>query len=338
MPKPIINRRAFIRIALLGGIGLGLTYIQKKTIESGTLNFYRWILRGQLQKIRPPAIVGLAKCSSYDDDLVLALHDLWSISEMPDLSGKNILIKSNLIDTGKNNLAPTNPRVVGAAIELLRELKVKNIVVADGSGFLRDTYSIAKSSGLLEVLDAHDIPFIDLNYDELMQIKPRDGWFLNLDKLWLPRHVCEADFILSIPKLKTHHWTGVTLSLKNLIGTIPGSRYGWPKNIVHMNGINPVIIGLYQSFPPVISIIDGIIGMEGNGPLYGEPVQHGLLAVGSDPLAVDIICTQLMGIPLDKIVYLSWATWAGVGQGKRIKTRGVSPDQLQQHYKLPPTI
>jgi uncharacterized protein (DUF362 family) len=338
MSKQLISRRAFIRIALLGGIGAGLTYIQQKTFDSGTLKFYRWMIRGQFQRIKPPAIVGLAKCSSYSDDLVSKLRDLWGISEMPDLRDKNILIKPNLINSGTGNLAHTHPLVVGAVIELLKELGVKQIVVAEGSGFLRDTYSIAKSSGLLEVLDSHDVPFIDLNYDELIPIKTKDGWFLELDNLWLPRHVCEADFIISIPKLKTHHWTGVTLSLKNLLGTVPGSRYGWPKNIVHMNGINPFIIGLYQSLPPVISIIDGIIGMEGNGPLYGEPVNHGLLAIGSDPIAVDLTCAKLMGITIDKIVYLSWAVWAGVGQGKRIETRGVSPDQLQKQYKIPPKL
>jgi uncharacterized protein (DUF362 family) len=338
MPKPMISRRAFIRIALLGGIGAGLTFIQQKTIGSGTLNFYRWILRGQFQRIKPPAIVGLAKCSSYNDDLVSKLRDLWNVSQMPDLSAKSILIKPNLIETGKDNLAPTNPHVVHAVIDLLGELGVRKIIVAEGSGFFRDTFSIAKSIGLLEVLDAHDIPFIDLNYDELVPIKAKDGWFLNLDNLWLPRHACEADFIISIPKLKTHRWTGVTLSIKNLLGIIPGSRYGWPKNIIHMNGINPFIIGLYQSLPPVMSVIDGIVGMEGNGPLYGEPVQHGLLAIGNDPLAVDITCAQLMGIPIDKIVYLSWADWAGIGQGKRIETRGISPDQLQKQYKIPSTF
>jgi len=186
-------------------------------------------------------------------------------------------------------------------------------------------------------LDSRGISFIDLNYDELVSVKTRDGWFRSIDHIWLPRQVYEADFILSIPKLKTHHWAGVTLSLKNLLGLIPGSRYGWPKNIIHMNGIDPTIIGLYQSLPPVISIIDGIIGMEGNGPMFGKPVHHGLLAAGSDPLAVDVICTQLMGFSIDTIPHLSGAAWAGIGQAKRIETRGVSPDQLQRHYEAPPT-
>ena len=338
MQKPIINRRTFIRLSLLGGIGVGLAYVQHKTAELGMLNFIRWSLRGQLQQIRPPAIVGLAKCSSYDDDLVSILRDLWSISDMPDLRGKNILIKPNLVNHGDNNLATTDRRVVGAIIETLEGLGVGKMVVGDGSSFRRDTYSVVSSTGLTQELDAHGIPFIDLNYDELVPVRTKDGWFRTTDYLWLPRQVCEANYILSVPKLKTHHWAGVSLSLKNLLGLIPGSRYGWPKNIIHVNGIDPIIIGLYQSLPPVISIIDGIMGMEGNGPLFGKPVHHGLLAVGSDPLAVDIICTQLMGFSIDTIPHLSGAAWAGVGQTKRIETRGISPNQLQRHYDAPPTI
>jgi uncharacterized protein (DUF362 family) len=333
-----VSRRTFIRLALLGGIGAGVVYIQRQTAGFGMLNFIRWSLRGQLQWLRPPAIVGLGKCPSYDEDLISYLRDLWDISEMPNLRGKNILVKPNLLDEVDNNIATTNPKVVGAVLDLLVELGVREVVVGDGSAFRRDTYSVAKSCGLAQVIDARGIPFIDLNYDELIPVKVRDGWIRNTDTLWLPRHVVDADFIISVPKLKAHHWAGVTLSLKNLLGLIPSSRYGWPKNIIHINGINPTILGLYQSLPPVVSIIDGIIGMEGNGPLFGKPVQHGLLAVGRDPLAVDIVCTQLMGFSVDLIPHLSGAALAGIGQAKKIETRGISPNQLQKHYEAPPTI
>jgi uncharacterized protein (DUF362 family) len=338
MPVPAINRRVFIRLALLGGIGAGLTYIQHQTAGLGTGNFIRWSLRGQLMKISPPAIVGLQKSNSYDSDLEFTLRDLWNISMMPDVRGKSILVKPNLLDYVDNHLATTNPKMIGAILDLLADLGVSKIVVGDGSAFRRDTYSVVRNCGLAQELSTRSVSFVDLNYDESIPIRPRDGWIRNIDTLWLPRHVVEADFILTVPKLKTHHWAGVTLGLKNLLGVIPGSRYGWPKNLIHMNGINATILGLYRSLPPVISIADGIIGMEGNGPLDGSPVKHGLLAAGKDAVAVDIICAQLMGFSIESIPHLSGAAWTGVGQGKRIETRGVSPDELQQHYQPPPTI
>ena len=338
MSKLRISRRSFIRLALLGGIGAGSIYIQHQTAGMGVFNFLRWSLRGGLKRISPPAIVGLAKCNSYDEDLVSKLRDLWTISEMPDIQGKSILVKPNLLDHVDRDAVTTSPKVVAALLDLLLELRAGKVVVGEGSAFRRDTQYVARSSGLLQELASRGISFIDLNYDELVPVSARDGWIRETNQIWLPRTVCEADLIISVPKLKSHHWAGVTLSLKNLLGLIPGSRYGWPKNIIHINGINPTILGIYQSIPPVVSIVDGIVGMEGNGPLLGDPIQHGLLAAGSDPLAVDTICAQLMGFSIETIPHLAGAAWAGIGQSWRIETRGISLDQLQQHYKAPPTL
>jgi len=338
MHSPKISRRTFVRIALLGGIGAGAFYIERQTAGLGLLNFLRWTIRGQLQRLKPPSIVGLAKCASYNEDLHSYIRNLWDISEMPLVSGKSVLLKLNMLDVVDDDMGTTHPKIVGAVLDLLSDLGASSVVVGDGSFFRRDTYSVAKSSGVVEVADSHGVAFIDLNYDELVRVKVRDGWIRDTDILWLPRHAVEADIIISIPKLKTHHWAGVTLSLKNLLGIIPGSRYGWAKNFIHFNGINASILGLYKSLPPVISIVDGIVGMEGNGPLFGKPVQHGLLAMGSDPLAVDVICAQLMGFSIGSIPHLNGAALAGIGQAQKIETRGVSPNQLQKHYEAPPTI
>jgi uncharacterized protein (DUF362 family) len=74
-----------------------------------------------------------------------------------------------------------------------------------------------------------------------------------------------------MPKVKTHHWTGVTLSMKNMFGVVPGSRYGWPKNVLHWAGINESILDICATVRPHFVIADGIIAMEGDGPLNGTP-------------------------------------------------------------------
>ena len=335
MKQKVLNRRNFIRLALLGGIGAGAAYIQHQTAQVGLLNFLRWSIRGQLERFKPAAIVGLAAVDDYET-IASSIAELWKLAEMPDLSGKSILVKPNLLDEVENRLATTHPKVVGAVLDVLIEQGVKQVIVADGSAFQRDTASVARRCGLLQELDSRGIPFFDINYEELVPVRLGEGWIRNADTLWLPRRVTEADYIVSLPKLKTHHWAGVTLSLKNLLGLIPGSRYGWPKNIIHMNGINPTIIGLYEALPQVLALVDGIIGMQGNGPLAGSPVQHGLLAAGSDPLAVDIICAQLMGFSIDAIPHLAGGAAAGIGQAQRIETRGVPVAQLQRHYQPAP--
>src|SRR6266536_2347300 len=83
-------------------------------------------------------------------------------------------------------------------------------------------------SGYEYCLRSKKIRFVDLNRDELFRTRLRAN-YTGMKYLWLPRGVLEADFLVSMPKIKAHHWSGVTLSLKNMFGAVPGARYGWPK-------------------------------------------------------------------------------------------------------------
>ena len=338
MTSPTLSRRAFLRLAALGGIGIGIAIIQRNTAHLGAWNFIRWVLRAQLKRLSPAAVVGLGQCSSYSDNILDCLRQVWMEAEMPDLRGKRILVKPNLLDVVEGYPATTAPQVVAAVLDLLAEMGVDEVTVGDGSAFRRDTYSVVESCGLSQLLNARGVPFIDLNYDDPQPVPVRDGWIKSSDRLWLPQHVLQADYVISMPKLKTHHWTGVTLGLKNLLGVLPGGRYGWPKNMIHINAINATILGVYQVMPPVLSVVDGIVGMEGNGPMFGSPVQHGLLAVGSDAVAVDVVCAQLMGFALEEIAHLSVASWAGIGQTARIETRGADFSGLMRIYQRPPPL
>ena len=122
--------------------------------------------------------------------------------------------------------------------------------------------------------------------------------------LWLPRTVLEADFLVSMPKIKAHHWSGVTLSMKNMFGVVPGARYGWPKNILHWKGIQESILDLCATVPIHFVIADGIVAMEGNGPLNGTPRPLGKIVLADDPVAADATCARLMGFHPDRIVHI----------------------------------
>ena len=112
--------------------------------------------------------------------------------------------------------------------------------------------------------------------------------YTGFGELYLPETVLDADLIVSMPKLKTHHWAGVTLSLKNMFGVVPGCVYGWPKNPLHWAGIENSILDINAVLRiPRFNIVDGIVGMEGNGPIQGEAVHSGVILLGSDPVAVD---------------------------------------------------
>jgi uncharacterized protein (DUF362 family) len=110
--------------------------------------------------------------------------------------------------------------------------------------------------------------------------------------------------MVSLPKLKTHHWTGVTLSLKNMFGVVPGVKYGWPKNVLHWRGIHRSIVDINLALRPGFAIIDGIEGMEGDGPLRGETVHSGVLILGDNLTAVDATGARVMGLYPERIGYL----------------------------------
>jgi uncharacterized protein (DUF362 family) len=137
--------------------------------------------------------------------------------------------------------------------------------------------------------------------------------------------------------MKTHHWVGVTLSMKNMFGVMPGICYGWPKNLLHMAGISESILDIVASVHPHLAIVDGIVGMEGDGPIMGNPKQSKVIVMGRNLTAVDATCARLMGIDPGKIAYLDRASGI-LGPTSRvfIKQIGEQPDPLVQHYELPP--
>jgi uncharacterized protein (DUF362 family) len=129
---------------------------------------------------------------------------------------------------------------------------------------------VLSQSGCQEALRDEKIRFVDLNRDELIRT-PLRASYSGMKQLWLPRTVLEADFLVSMPKIKTHHWSGVTLAMKNMFGIVPGARYGWPKNILHWKGIQESILDLGATVPIHFVIVDGIVAMEGNGPAQRQP-------------------------------------------------------------------
>jgi uncharacterized protein (DUF362 family) len=220
-----------------------------------------------------------------------------------DVRGKRVVLKPNLVDYAPGDAINTHPLLVLAAVESFRRMGAKSVVVAEGPGHQRDTQLVLSESGYERALQDERIQFVDLNRDELIRT-PLRASYTGMKHLWLPRTVLGADFIVSIPKIKTHHWSGVTLSMKNMFGIVPGSRYGWPKNILHWEGIQESILDICATVPISFVIADGIVAMEGNGPLSGTPRPLGKIVLADDPVAADAACVHLMGFAVSRIVHV----------------------------------
>lgn len=254
------------------------------------------------------ASVFIAKNQSYDGDLIRTIRDgLTTCGFIPDgARGKRVLLKPNMVEPTRDcPHMTTHPAVVLAAAEVFRTWGA-TVTVGEGPGHFRDTDLALAESGVGEALDAARLPFADLNYQEVAWTK-NGGRKCRLDGFFFPQAVAEADLIVSLPKMKTHHWVGVTASMKNLYGTIPGCKYGWPKNVLHYSGIPETVFDINASLPKTIAIVDAIDCMEGDGPIMGTLKKMGLILVGTNPAAVDATACRLMQVDPYGVPYLELA-------------------------------
>ncbi|HEV7282363.1 MAG TPA: DUF362 domain-containing protein [Pirellulaceae bacterium] len=222
------------------------------------------------------------------------------------LRGKKVLLKPNLVEPNRDvPHMTTHPDLLAAAAEAFLSLGAQ-VAVGEGPGHMRDTEEAVSQSGLRERLDAMKLSFRDLNYEDVAWSKNR-GRASSLDGFWFPRSVAEADLVVSMPKLKTHHWMGMTASMKNLYGVIPGCKYGWPKNVLHHHGIAETVFDINASLPKTIGIVDGIDCMEGDGPILGTKKAMGLILVGANLAALDATVARIMQLDPAKVPYLGYA-------------------------------
>jgi uncharacterized protein (DUF362 family) len=254
-----------------------------------------------------------------------------------DVRGADVVLKPNLVEFDPTTAINTEPRLIAATVLALRRAGAASVRVGEGPGHRRDVRDVVVRSGLADALSAVEAPFVDLNTDAIRKVRLRTR-YTNLRELWLPTTILDTDVVVSMPKMKTHHWASVTLSLKNLFGTLPGRVYGWPKNVLHWEGIEASILDIAGAVRPDYAIVDGIVGMEGNGPISGEPVASGVLVFADDPVAADVMGASLMGFDPMAIAYLAEAArFLGQGDRDRIAQRGEDPDPLVRSFAPPPT-
>ena len=319
--EPELTRRQLLKITLAGGI-----------IAASGLSIWHWTERPQLQ-----AQTFIGRAEDYQTDLTSLIRSGFKQLGVTsaEIRDKRILLKPNLVETHvASGHINTHPLVVRGAVEAFLHLGARSVLVAEGPGHRRDTLQVLEESGLADVLAEDHIPFENLN-DATGYTVSNKGGQTTLETLTFPSIFQEIDWIVSMPKLKTHHWAAVTLSMKNLFGVMPGMYYGWPKNVLHHVGIPESILDINATLRPHFAIVDGIIGMEGDGPIMGTSKHVGVLVMGRNLPAVDATCARIMGINPHKVRYLDIASnWLGPIHVGNIQQRGESIASLSQPFIL----
>ena len=327
-----MRRRDFVRTAALGTAAIGLGACGSQDDEPPV----RW--RPEAFQPQDRARVALLRAEAYSDRLgETVLRGIREASPGLDVRGGRVVLKPNLVDQDRHGHIDTHWTVVAAAVEAFRELGAREVIIAEGTSHNRDIERLLRVTGLAGVLTGLDVPFVDLNIDRVRGVPTRSS-YTSLERLWVPETVLGADLLVSMAKLKLHHWAGITVSLKNLFGIMPGQVYGWPKNTLHQVGIPNTILDINAALDrPRFAIVDGILGMEGDGPLMGTPVESHLLLFGEDLVAVDATAARLMTVEPERVAYLAEAgRFLGVLPADRIEVVGEDPEELRRDYRTIP--
>lgn len=283
------------------------------------------------------AEVFIGKAAHYHSDLrgiLLAGMKELGVSAT-EIKGKKILLKPNMVEPhdGSSHIN-TNPLLVRAAAETFLALGASKVVIGEGAGHQRDFYLVLEESGMGEVVGEDKLPCVDLN-QEIGKPRANLARWTSMKELYFPALLDEMDWVVSVAKMKTHHWAGITLSMKNFFGIMPGIYYGWPKNVLHFEGIPESIIDINATLKPNFAIVDGIVGMEGDGPIMGDPKKAGVLVMGRNLPAVDATCARIMGVDPTQIFYLELASGRlGPILERNIRQRGESIADVQTPFKF----
>jgi len=255
------------------------------------------------------------------------------------LKGKQLIIKPNMVVTNVD-LCATPVDALRSLLEYLRPIYQRQIIIAESSS-LPDSAEGFKNYGYLDLENEYNVKFVDLNTtgSKPFYILDRD---LHLDKIQIADSFANPDnYIISISRLKTHNAVVMTAGVKNICMAAPIIRstsggnkplnYKWN---MHSGGPRFIHYNIYlmaQSVLPDFTIIDGVEGMEGDGPIGGTPVAHKIALAGQDALAVDSMCCRLMGIPLEDVGYLNYCAAGGLGNIDRQKIDIIGSEDPDRH-------
>jgi len=219
-----------------------------------------------------------------------------------------VLIKVNFIvdktwDTG----ATTDPIVVEAIIKKLEAVPVK-VYVVESDATITNADKAFEATGMKDMCSRNGVEWLNLRHvKDKVELAVPNGEALK--SITVPRLVTESA-VISAAKLKTHADTGVTLGMKNMFGLLPDKF----KGKYHLKGMSKVVVDINTVLRPALTVIDGFVGMEGQGPVDGTPVQMNLIIAGTDVVATDATACRVMGINPYEIKHIRKAFEKGLGK------------------------
>lgn len=285
------------------------------------------------------AIVSIARCEKEIIDAVRYALDLIGGIGSFVKPGNSVVIKPNLAYPYPPP-ATTDPRVVEAVAKLCKEAGAVEVWIGDSSSYsCKDILGYGKWSnkdviretGMDRAAKNSGAVIKDFDFEPWIEVNIPEGIILR--KVEIASPMLEADVVINIPAMKTHFETLVTLGIKNYHGIIP-DRY---KIIFHKDEINQKLVDIHKAVQTHLTIMDGLVGMEGLGPRLGSNVNMNLILASSDVVAVDAVACAVMDIEPDEVETIRLADTQGIGIGRLadIKIAGAPVKEVRRSFSRP---
>ncbi len=283
------------------------------------------------------SMIAVKKCTSYNPPKVQ-----WAVKEcinningFKDLEkGDQVLLKPNLLMSASPDKGiTTHPTIVEATARILIEKNVE-VMIGDSPGSpYTNLKNLWEKTGMKTISKKLGIKL--LNFESTGSYIKK----FKSEEYPIAKPILECDFIVNLPKIKTHNLTILTCAIKNMYGAIPGAR----KTDYHRRYPSPSefserIVDIYELTQPNLTIVDGIIGMEGNGPTGGNPRKLGIILASEDTVALDLYIPQILGMDPYMIPSNRIAIERGLGKGlANIQIVGDEPPLIED-FKWPSNI
>ena len=244
------------------------------------------------------------------------------------IKNKQVLIKPNCV-WDSNPLCATHPDAIRGVLDFLKPMYDRPVIIGESTASPKGTLLCFEQYKYMPIANEYNVKMVDLNSAGYKNI-----WILGTEKHPLDIKIIDTFlnpdiYLISLARMKTHNCVVTTLSFKNVLMASPLNRMkGQPDFVSNQfekakmhsgesSGFNYNMFTLAHHVKPELAIIDGVEGMEGNGPNNGTPVEHGIALAGLDTIAVDRIGSECMGVDYSDIGYLQWCAADGIGQGDR---------------------
>jgi len=278
---------------------------------------------GRASTSKPEKVVVLRVGSSVEETVLKSINLLGGLTVKKD---ELVVIKPNVCyPKNIENMIITDLRILEAVLNFAKQ-KTKNILVVESDSFSGTAEKRMISTGAMDIIKKCDVDFLNLSKDE---IEEHEVGGLVLE---IPQTVLKADFVINLPKLKTHEFTYISVAMKNMFGALANKK----KSELHKN-LAEIIVYLNSVIRQDLIIVDGIVGMEGLGPINGSPVKLGLIISGLNPITVDAVCCHIMGFNPYAVEPLWKASQKGMGEinVQRIHVLGEEIGAVKTRFRHP---